>query len=81
MTLPVAAARSVTRQMDLATEADDRYHRLMADEAFTVACDRYRKADIYADHEHATNADREARDALKRSVREHAQRVFMEHDK
>jgi hypothetical protein len=80
MSVDPTAVRSVIRELDITSEdADyDYWTALQADEGFAAAADRYAQADLYVDHEHATAADREARDALKRSVREHAQRVAEE---
>ncbi|MFA1612073.1 hypothetical protein [Halobellus rubicundus] len=77
MTESANAARSMIDELDLASEDEDYdlYQALVADEAFAAACLRYQNAVIYAAHEHATEADRDARTALMRSIREHAQRV------
>lgn len=73
----IRAAFDVIENFALADgDSDAEYYRaLVADEAFSSICYLYRKTAHYADHEHATGADVEARDALERSVREHAQRV------
>lgn len=65
------------RELGITTEDEDYdyFHALIGDEAFAAACHRLSDAEIYADHEHATDADRQAHAALRRSVREHAQRV------
>jgi len=76
----ISAARSAIDEFDLATE-DENYElheALLADEAFGAAAYLYEQAEIYANHENAVTADEEARDALRRSVREHAQRVELE---
>ena len=71
------AARGVIEALELADydEEYEYYQALVADEAFCAACYLYDELGVYATHEHATEADREARDALKRSLRDHAQRV------
>lgn len=78
----IRAAFDVIENLELAEGDDDAeyYRALVADEAFGAICYLYRKLTYYAEHEHATEADIEARDALKRSVREHAQRVEGELD-
>lgn len=76
----ISAARSAIDEFDLPNE-DENYElhqALVSDEAFRAAAYLYEQATIYADHENAVAADAEARDALKRSVREHAQRVKQE---
>ena len=72
-----SAARSMIDELDLASEDDEfeYYQALVDDEAFGAACLRYENAVVYATHDDAVAADRKARDCLKRSVREHAQRV------
>jgi hypothetical protein len=72
-----SAARSLIEELELADyDAEyELYQALVADEAFAAACFRYQNAVAYAAHEHATEHDREARTVLKRSIREHAQRV------
>ena len=72
-----SAARSIIDNLDLADydEEFEFYQALVADEAFGAACLRYENAVVYATHDDAVEADREARDCLKRSIREHAQRV------
>lgn len=78
----VQAACRAIESLELADKNDEPeyYRALVADEAFSVACYRCENAGIYAEHEHATDADVEARDALERSIREHAQRVKEELD-
>lgn len=74
--------RGVISEFDLASEDGDRdfWMSLQSDEAFSAAAQRFRDAQTYARHEHATEADAEAREALRRSLREHAQRVRAEVD-
>lgn len=71
------AAETIVEEFDLADydEEYDYYQALVADERFAAACYLYQEAGAYATGEHATQADREARDALERSIKEHAQRV------
>jgi len=76
------AARTVIDEFGLAdydTEYDY-YQALVADERFGAACYLYQEAGVYASGEDATEADRDARDALKRSIREHSQRIRGEVD-
>jgi len=75
-------ARNVIDRLNLADydEEFDYYQALVSDEAFAVAAHRLSDAEVYARHEHATDADQDAVDALRRSVREHAQRVRGEVD-
>ncbi|MDQ2053212.1 hypothetical protein [Halobellus sp. H-GB7] len=74
------AAETMIDELDLASEDDDYelYHALLTDERFGAACYLYQEAAVYASGDDATEADREARDCLKRSIREHAQRVRAE---
>jgi hypothetical protein len=71
------AAETVVEEFDLADRDGDReyYRALITDERFAAACYLYQEAGVYATGEGATQADRDARDALERSLREHAQRV------
>ncbi|WP_049987121.1 hypothetical protein [Halobellus rufus] len=71
------AAKTVVEEFDLADEDTDYdyYHALLDDERFAAAAYLYQEAGVYAASDDATEADREARDCLKRSLREHAQRV------
>jgi hypothetical protein len=73
----LSAVREMIAAFDLADpDVGVAYYRaLVADEAFAAARYRYRNAVAYARHDHATRADREARDALERAVKAHAQRV------
>ena len=78
----VQAACDAIEGLELADENEESeyYRALVADEAFSAACYRCENAGIYAEHEHATDADVEALDALERSVQAHAQRVREEFD-
>lgn len=71
------AATAIVEEFDLADYDDefDYYQALLDDERFCAACYLYQEAGVYATGADATEADREARDALERSLREHAQRV------
>ena len=71
------AAETIIDEFGLADydEEYDYYQALLDDERFCAACYLYQEAGIYATGEGATQADRDARDALERSLREHAQRV------
>jgi len=71
------AARTMIDELDLADfdEEYEYYQALVSDERFGAACYLYQEAGVYATGENATEADREARNALRRSIREHAQRV------
>ena len=71
------AAKAIVEEFALADYDDefDYYQALLDDERFCAACYLYQEAGVYATGEHATQADRDARDALERSLREHAQRV------
>ena len=71
------AAETIVDEFALADydEEFEYYQALVDDERFCAACYLYQEAGVYATGEHATQADREARDALERSLREHAQRV------
>lgn len=73
----VRAAETIIDEFGLADYDEETafYHALVDDERFCAACFLYQEAGVYATGEHATAADREARDALERSLREHAQRV------
>lgn len=76
----ISAARSAIDEFDLPDE-DENYElhqALVSDEAFRAAAYLYEQAEIYADHEDAVAADEKVHEALKRSVREHAQRVQQE---
>ena len=76
------AAETIIEEFGLADydEEFEFYHALLDDERFCAACYLYQEAGVYATGEGATQADREARDALERSLREHAQRVRGEID-
>lgn len=75
------AAESQIDALELADRDDYKFRQaLLDDEAFCAAAYLYKQTDLYTSHEHATQADREARDALRRSIREHAQRVKQEVD-
>lgn len=76
------AAKAIVEEFELADyDAETEYYQaLLDDERFCAACYLYQEAGVYATGEHATQADREARDALERSIREHAQRVRGEVD-
>jgi len=76
------AAKAIVEEFALADYDDefDYYQALLDDERFCAACYLYQEAGVYATGEHATQADRDARDALERSLREHAQRVRGEID-
>jgi hypothetical protein len=71
------AAKAIVEEFELADyDAEfDYYQALVGDERFAAACYLYQEAGVYATGEHATQADRDARDALERSIKEHAQRV------
>lgn len=71
------AAETIIDEFDLADADDDAeyYEALLADERFCAACYLYQEAGVYATGADATEADREAHDALERAAREHAQRV------
>jgi len=71
------AARTVIDEFDLADYDDEfAFHQaLLDDERFCAACYLYQEAGVYATGDDATQADTDARDALERSLREHAQRV------
>lgn len=71
------AARTVIDDFDLADyDAEyDYYQALVGDEWFGAVCYLYQEIDVYADGANATAADKEARDALERSINEHARRV------
>jgi hypothetical protein len=71
------AARTIIDEFNLADydEEFDYHQALVADERFAAACYLYQEAGVYATGEGATQADKDARDALKRATREHAQRV------
>jgi len=73
----VRAAETIIDEFGLADyDAEyDYYQALVDDERFCAACYLYQEAGVYATGEGATQADRDARDALERSLREHAQRV------
>ena len=69
------AAATVVEEFGLA-EPGEYYHEcLVEDDRFAAACLLYQEAGVYASGEDAVEADREARECLRRSVREHAQRV------
>ena len=76
------AAETIIDEFDLADYDEEfEFHQaLLDDERFCAACYLYQEAGVYATGEHATQADRDARDALERSLREHAQRVRGELD-
>lgn len=71
------AATAIVEEFALADydEEYEFYQALITDERFCAACYLYQEAGVYATGEGATQADRDARDALERSVKEHAQRV------
>jgi len=72
-----SAARGIIEALELADydEEYEYYQALVDDEAFCAACYLYDELGVYTTHRHATQADKDARDALERSLREHAQRV------
>jgi hypothetical protein len=76
------AATAIVEEFELADYDDenDYYQALLNDERFCAACYLYQEAGVYATGEHATQADKDARDALERSLKEHAQRVRGETD-
>lgn len=71
------AAETVIDDLELADYDEDfeYYQALLKDEYFAAISYLYQELHIYVPGEHATEADEEALNALKRSVREHAQRV------
>jgi len=71
------AAKAIVEEFALADydEEFEYYQALLDDERFCAACYLYQEAGVYATGEDATQADRDARDALKRSIYEHAQLV------
>ena len=76
------AAKTMIDELDLADydEEYEFYQALANDEQFGAIAHLYQEAAVYATTEEATQADKDARDALKHSLREHAQRVAIEHD-
>lgn len=77
MTLPSGDARDIIERFDITSE-DENYEywsALQDDEAFTVACQRYKQAALYARHDYATAEDKATVALLKNSVFKHAGRV------
>ena len=72
-----SAARTVIDDFEITSQDEgfDYHQALVSDEEFGAAAYLYQEARIYADGEHAVEANADAVDALQRAVREHAQRV------
>lgn len=73
-----AAARHAIARFELVNGYEDPegYEALLEDEAFTIACSLWQRTKGLSLDRHGTQANEDAREALKRSVREHAQRVL-----
>lgn len=77
----VGDARDIVDGFDLADydEEYECYQVLVEDEHFGAVCHAFKGVALYADSgPHPTEAEREAKKALKRAIREHAQRVRLE---
>ena len=75
------AAETMIDELGLADpDTDPEYYRaLAADEHFGAVAYCYQEVSVYATADGATAAEREAGDSLKHALREHAQRVALEH--
>lgn len=76
-------ARDIAETFDIATEDDDREYwmALQADEHFGSVCYNFKGVALYAEKgPHPTQHEQDAKEALERAIREHAQRVRGELD-